>query len=291
MLFAGAGARDVLVHAVGGARLGLPIVASSLGALPERLAGIRAPRPCRGTRRRPSGTRHCSRPRTSRPRAMRRPGARPWRRCDGSGALSRAVSRAAAAERRARARRYATRSRCPTSLPSGGGRRSRRRTLSLPQLYSPASNAGTGEARSELKRRVGVVAAQLERVSRDPRPRAGRSRAARRASSWSAQRQNLLMQVQAGEMQAHIGRQLQNQTSISTRRRRRAPAHRRARAVDGVADDGADPRGRASREDRCSPAVARRGPAFASCRAVRRSPARSSATRARRRSRSACGPR
>ena len=80
--------------------------------------------------------------------------------------------------------------------------------LTLPQLYVAGVECGHGEARAELKRRVEVVAAQLDEY-RAVRDRAQGDRQELAAQLLVAQRQYLLMQVQAGEMQAHIGK-LQN---------------------------------------------------------------------------------
>ena len=83
--------------------------------------------------------------------------------------------------------------------------------LTMPQLYVAGVECGHGEARSELKRRVGVVAAQLDEY-RAIRDRAQGDRQELAAQLLVTQRQSLLMQVQAGEMQAHIGK-LQNHTA------------------------------------------------------------------------------
>ena len=74
--------------------------------------------------------------------------------------------------------------------------------LTLPQLYVAGVECGHGEARSELKRRVGVVAAQLDEY-RAIRDRAQGDRQELAAQLLVAEREYLLMQVQAGNLQNH----------------------------------------------------------------------------------------
>ena len=71
--------------------------------------------------------------------------------------------------------------------------------LTMPQLYVAGVECGHGEARSELKRRVGVVAAQLDEY-RAIRDRAQGDRQELAAQLLVAEREYLLMQVQAGPL-------------------------------------------------------------------------------------------
>ncbi len=71
--------------------------------------------------------------------------------------------------------------------------------LTLPQLYVAGVECGHGEARAELKRRVDVVAAQLDEY-RAVRDRAQGDRQELAAQLLAAEREYLLMQVQAGKL-------------------------------------------------------------------------------------------
>ena len=243
-LVPGAGAGNLLVHAVGCAGLGT--AHRRVGARarsPSAWPVIRARPPCRGTHRRrlERGTAG-RRGRVARARIPRRPWFASRRVTDGSGPLpSSCTWHRFRRTARSPAGRVAAAARRPITSTSRRDR-SRRRRCRCRSCFRAGVDCGHTEARTELKRRVAVV----DRSSRNTAPSATGRRATANTSPRSccaAQRTLLTMQIQCGQRVEHH--------ALDTRARARA--HRRTRIVDDLADDGADSQCRPSREDRARP--------------------------------------